>query len=148
MRNIICTKEYFAIGGFMLFVTKIVEEDLVKKENEDIVSKCTELIQVKEAIDRINGESKTAVILEKDSQNFMVVGGGQNSKFVCYAYLKGKKYSMANKFPIPRDGMELIVGGKKGNYPSRRLMGKEMILEAAKHFADRGVLAQTFNWES
>jgi len=131
----------------MLFVTKIIEEDLSSKASEDIVSKCTELMQVKEAIDRINGENKTAVILEKDSQNYMVVGGGQNSKYIAYAYVKGKKWSLSNKFTVQKDAMELIVGGKKGIYPSKRLMNLEMILEAAKHFADRGALAQTFNWD-
>lgn len=131
----------------MLFVTKIVEEDLSSKGAEDIVSKCNELIQVKDAIDRIDGEKKTAVILEKDSQNFMVIGGGQNGKYVAYAYVKGKKWVMSNKFPVPGEARELIVGGKSGVYPVKRCLGKEMILEAAKHFADRGTLAQTFNWD-
>jgi len=40
------------------------------------------------------------------------------------------------------------VDGKKGTYPSRRCLNQEMVLEAAKHFADRGALAQVFNWET
>jgi hypothetical protein len=130
-----------------MFITKIIEENS-NKEGEDIVKNCTELLQVKEAIDRINGETKTAVVLEKDSKNFMIVGGGQNGKYVVYAQVKGKMYVQANKFDVLKPPIELIVSGKKGNYPSKRCMNIEMVLEAAKHFADRGSLAQTFNWEN
>ena len=132
----------------MLFARKIIEEDLNSKSEEDIISELRELPQVKEAVDKINGENKTAVLLQKDSQNYMVIGGGQNAKYAVYALLKGKKYFMANKCDVYKDPVELIVAGKKGHYPSKRCLNLQMVLEAAKHFADRGALAQTFNWET
>jgi len=132
----------------MLFVKKIIEEDLNSKSEEDIVSELRELPQVKEAVERINGENKTAVLLQRDSQNLMVIGGGQNEKYAVYAIFKGKKYFMANKYDVHKEPVELIVAGKKGHYPSRKCLNLQMVLEAAKHFADRGALAQTFNWET
>jgi hypothetical protein len=131
----------------MLFVTKITEE--AAGNEEGVTTNCTELMKVKEAVDRLDGETKTAVVLERDSQNFMVIGGGKNNKYVVYAQLKGKPYAMANKFPIPGiEDSEITINGKTGVYPSRRCLGLSMVLEAAKHFADRGALAQVFNWEN
>lgn len=129
-----------------MFINKITEES--EKDSEGKVTNCSELIQVKEAIDKLDGESKTAVVLERDSQNFMVIGGGADNKYVVFAQLKGKNYAMANKFPVTKPLAEIIVNGKKGEFPSKRCMNLSMILEAAKHFADRGALAQVFNWET
>ena len=131
-----------------MFIKKIIEEDLSGKDNEDIVNEAKDLIQVKEAIDKLNGETKTGVVLEKDASNMMIVGGGKNNKYIVYSSLKGKMYIMSNKYDVLKPPIEIIVGGKKGNYPSKRCMNLDMVLEAAKHFADRGALAQTFNWES
>lgn len=131
----------------MFFIREIIEENSAK-DAEDITSECTELVQVKNAVDKLDGQTKTAVVLKRDEENFMVIGGGENNKYVCYAFLKGKRWNMANKFAIPREASEIIVGGKKGNYPSKKCLGLQMVLEAAKHFADRGALAQTFNWET
>ncbi|MCX6803897.1 MAG: hypothetical protein NTY48_04995 [Candidatus Diapherotrites archaeon] len=134
----------------MYFIDKIIENDLNNSNEESIDAevKCTELIQVKEAIDRINGTNKTAVVLKKDDSNFMIIGGGQNGKYIVNAYIKGKMYSMANKFNVPKDSIELIVGGKAGIHQSKYCLNLEMVLESAKHFALRGALAQTFNWET
>lgn len=131
-----------------MFIKKIVEENQGGKDSEDIVSEARELVQVKEAIDKLDGENKTGVVLEKDSQNFMIIGGGKDNKYAAFAQIKGKIYVMANKFDVLKPPIELIVAGKKGMYPSKRCMNLQMVLEAAKHYADRGALAQTFNWES
>ncbi|MEI7961869.1 MAG: hypothetical protein WCI04_06055 [archaeon] len=131
----------------MLFVRKIVEENVGNKE-EDTVTELTELVQVKDAIDKLNGETITGVVLERDKDNLMIIGGGKDNKYVVHAEVKGTMYVMANKFPITKPPAEVIVGGKKGTYESKRVMGLSMVLEAAKHFGSRGALAQTFNWES
>jgi hypothetical protein len=131
-----------------MFIRKIIEENQAGKDSEDIVSEANELIQVKEAVDRLNGETKTGVVLERDSDNFMVIGGGKNNKYVVYAQVKGRVYFMTNKFDVVKAPIEVIVAGRKGNYASKKCMNLEMALQAAKHFADRGVLAQTFNWEN
>jgi len=133
----------------VIFIKKIIEENRTgAEENEDIVSECSELPPVKDAIDRLNGETKTAVVLEKDSNNYMIVGGGNGGKYIVYAEVKGKMYIMSNKFPIPKGPIELTVGGKTSSYEVKHCMGLDMVLEAAKHYADRGALAQTFNWEN
>ena len=125
----------------------IIEENPLSKE-EDIENECIELVEVKKAVEKLNGDNKTAVILRRDDDNYMVVGGGANGKYVVTAVLRSKNYAMANKFDVVKAPIELTVGGKKKNYPSKRCLNLEMVLEAAKHFADRGALAQTFNWET
>jgi hypothetical protein len=120
-----------------MFIKKIIEENFSQKEGEDTITEVKELIQVKKAIDKLNGETKTGVVLEKDSENFMIIGGGKNNKYIIYAQLAGKMYSMANKFDVLKEPIEIIVGGKKAIYPSKRCVNLEMVLEAAKHFADR-----------
>ncbi len=132
-----------------IFIKKIIEENRTgAEENEDIISDCSELPPVRDAIERLNGENKTAVVLEKDDKNYMIIGGGNGGKYVVYAEIKGKMYTMANKFPIPKGPTEVNVGGKTTEYASKYCVGIDMVLEAAKHYADRGALAQTFNWES
>ena len=131
----------------IMFIKTIIEEGISAKEKDDIVTTCTELVQVKQAIDRLNGESKTAVVLKLDEDNLMIIGGGTNKKYVVFSKLDGKSYYMANKFPVTSEPMMITVAKQKGKYPARRCLGIDMVLESAKHFAHRGVLAQTFNWE-
>ena len=130
-----------------MYIRKIIEEN-PKDKDEDIESNCLELIQVKKAIEKLDGEEKTAVILKKDETNFMVIGGGQSDKYVVNAVIQGKSYSMASKFDVLKEPIEVVVGGKKKIYPSRKCFNLEMVLESAKHFASRGSLAQTFNWDT
>jgi len=131
-----------------MYINKIIEENPTSNDKEDIITEAKELIQVKDAIEKLDGETKTGVVLKKDENNFMIIGGGKNDKYAVYAHVKGKMYIMANKFDILKDPIELVVGGKKKMYPSKRCMNLKMVLESAKHFADRGTLAQTFNWET
>lgn len=130
-----------------MFIQMIVEEN-PKNPEEDIEKQVTELWDVKKAIERLDGKERTAVILKKDEKNQMVIGGGANNKYVVIAKLQGKNYVMSNKFDVQKDPLEIIVGGKTKTYPSRKCMNLDMVLESAKHFADRGALAQTFNWEN
>ena len=131
----------------MLFIRKIIEESTSNKD-EDAVTEISELVQVKDAVEKLNGSTITGVVLERDKDNLMIIGGGADNKYVVHAEVKGTMYVMANKFPIPKPPVEVIVGQKKGTYDSKRVLGLSMVLEAAKHFASRGALAQTFNWES
>jgi hypothetical protein len=131
----------------IMFIKTIVEEGISAREKDDIVTNCAELIQVKQAIDRLDGETKTAVVLKLDDDNLMIVGGGANKKYIVFAKLAQKSYYMANKFPINSEPMMITVAKQKGKYPARRCLGLDMVLESAKHFAHRGALAQTFNWE-
>jgi len=129
-----------------MFVKKIIEENAAK-ENGESEKDCTELVQVKKAIEKLDGEGKTATVLRNDEKNFMLVGGGLNGKYIVLACLKGKMYAATNKYAVPKDSIELTVNGKKETYPSKRCLNLEMVLEAAKHYADRGALAQVFDWE-
>ena len=129
-----------------MFIKTIIEENSAK-ENGESEKECTELLQVKKAIERLDGEARTAVVLKNDEKNFMLVGGGNGGKYVVLAHLKGKAYAAANKYAVPKDSIELVVNGKKERYPSKRCLNLEMVLEAAKHYADRGSLAQVFDWE-
>jgi len=130
-----------------MFIQMIIEEN-PNKEEEDIQKEVTELLEVKKAVEKLNGKDMTAIILKKDDKNQMVIGGGANNKYIVSATLQGKTYSMSNKFDGHKDPCEIIVGGKAKSYPSRKCMNIDMVLESAKHFADRGALAQTFNWET
>jgi hypothetical protein len=130
----------------MMFIKKIIEENSAKESGES-EKDCTELVQVKKAIEKLNGEDKTVVVLRNDEKNFMLIGGGQSGKYIVLAQLKGKMYAATNKYAVPKGPVELTVSGKKEAYPSKRCLNLEMVLEAAKHYADRGALAQVFDWE-
>jgi hypothetical protein len=130
-----------------MYINQIIEENLKGSEKEEIVTQPKELVEVKDAIERLNGETKTGVVLKKDDTNYMIVGGGKDNKYVVYAHVNARMYIMANKFDVPKPSLEMIVGGKKKIFPSKRCLNLKMVLEGAKHFADRGTLAQTFNWE-
>jgi len=128
-----------------MYIKNIIEE--TSGEDGESVAVCGELIEVKNAIERLDGQKKTAVILQKDMKNFMVIGGGKE-KYVVFAQINGKKYSASNKYDVYKAPIELIVGGKNSEYPSKKCLSLSMVLEAAKHYADRGALAQVFNWET
>ncbi|MGI6589892.1 MAG: hypothetical protein ACOX1V_04515 [Candidatus Iainarchaeum sp.] len=133
--------------GDMMFIKNIIEEGVSSKDKDDIVTECTKLVQVKEAIERMDGVNKTAVVLQLDENNLMIVGGGADNKFVVFAKLGGKDYYMANKFDSKKDFFNITVAKKKHKYPSRRCFGIDTVLESAKHFAHRGTLTQVFTWE-
>ena len=124
----------------------IVEENPENRE-EDIETVCEELIMVKDAIEKLDGSTKTAVILKRDENNYMIIGSGLGNKYVVSATVNGKSYSMSSKFDVKKEDVELIVAGRKRVVSSNKYFTLEMVLQAAKHFADRGALAQTFNWD-
>ncbi|MEK6959394.1 MAG: Imm1 family immunity protein [archaeon] len=130
-----------------MFISKIIEKNS-NKDKGDAEKACTEMIMVKEAIERLKGhEDKTVVVLEKDSKNYMLVGGGKDGKYIVTALSKGKKYVAANKYAVPKPEVELFIEGKTESYPAKRVLNLEMTLEAAKQYAHRGALAQVFDWE-
>jgi len=129
-----------------MFVKMIVEENPENRE-EDIETVCEELIMVKDAIEKLDGSTKTAVILKRDENNYMIIGSGLGNKYVVSATVNGKSYSMSSKFDVKKEDVELIVAGRKRVVSSNKYFTLEMVLQAAKHFADRGALAQTFNWD-
>jgi hypothetical protein len=131
----------------VMFIKTIIEEGVSSRDKDDLVTDCTELVQVKQAIERLDGVNKTAVVLKLDEDNLMIIGGGANNKFIVFAKLNGKNYYMASKFDIKKEPISVNVAKKKDKYPSRRCFGLDMVLESAKHFAHRGTLVQTFNWE-
>jgi len=130
-----------------MFITKIIEKNS-NKEKGDSEKTCTEMIQVKDAVERLKGhEERTVIILEKDSKNMMVIGGGKGGKYIVTAQIKDKKYVAANKYAIPKPAVDLFIEGKTESYPAKRVLNLEMTLEAAKQYAHRGALAQVFDWE-
>lgn len=134
------------LQGERMYIKSIVEEN-PNVDLEEVVSECSELIQVKKAIEKLDGEKKTAVILKKDDFNYMIVGGGSNNNYVVLAIIGNKRYTMSNKFALIKEPIEITVGKKTKSYLSRKVVNLEMVLQSAKHFASRGSLAQTFNWE-
>ena len=103
--------------------------------------------RVGEAIKEMNGKEHTVICLQGESKIHMTIGGGPDV-FVVYASDDDEMFYAA--FDPGRGGgsADLNVGQQTNKYPVELLVGKDVVLKAAKLFAETGELDPNVNWRS
>jgi hypothetical protein len=103
--------------------------------------------RVGEAIKEMNGKEHTIICLEGESKIHMTIGGGPDV-FVVYASGDQETFFTAVDPGKSGGGVEITVGQQTNEYPAELLVGKDVVLKAAKLFAETGKLEPNVHWRS
>jgi Immunity protein Imm1 len=103
--------------------------------------------RVGEAIKEMNGKEHTIICLEGENKIHMTIGGGPGV-FVVYATGDDETFFTAVDPGKGGDSVEITVGQQTNKYPAELLVGKDVVLRAAKLFAETGKLEPNVHWRS
>jgi hypothetical protein len=91
--------------------------------------------RVGEAIKEMNGKEHTIICLEGESKLHMTIGGGPDA-FVIYASGDQETFFTAVDAGKSGGSLEITVGQQTNEYPAELLVGKDVVLKAAKKRAN------------
>ena len=103
--------------------------------------------KVGEAIKEMNGKEHTVICLQGESKIHMTIGGGPDV-FVLYASDDDETFYTAFDPGQGGGSADLNVGQQTNKYPLELLVGKDVVLKAAKLFAEKGELDPNVSWRS
>jgi len=103
--------------------------------------------RVGEAIKEMNGKEHTVICLQGESKIYMTIGGGPDV-FVVYASDDDETFYTAFDPGKSGGNADLNVGQQTNKYPLELLVGKDVVLKAAKLFAETGELDPNVSWRS
>ncbi len=76
----------------------------------------------------------------------MAVGGGENGNYVTYATFDNQHFHTLLNPSNPSGIITLVIGGQKGEYAANECVDLNMVLKAARKFAETGKLDETVLW--
>ena len=131
-----------------LFIRKISTEEWRRNRNYPTTKQVQNWQEVELAIKDLNGESRTFVTLEKNDEILMGIGGGDTC-YVVYATFDNQSF----QYLVNTSGLnistpkQLTIGGQELFYDATRCVGLDMVLKAAKTFAESGQVDESLAWE-
>ncbi len=132
-----------------MFVIRLDADDWTTGEQGDEVIEQPGLEQIEAALERLDGERYSLVVLGADESTYMGIGGGSGDKYVVFvSYDDQEFYSLwDDELGVAEDGVIILnIGGRKDEYPAQQCVGREAMLRAAKRFAADGTREPTLTW--
>jgi hypothetical protein len=102
---------------------------------------------IRAALQHLNGETKTLVMLRNEDDANLVIGGGNDGKYVTYATFDNRSFKILAKRTESDELVSLNAGGQIGDYPSRWVVSLSDAMQAAFRFAQDGILDPSLTWE-
>ena len=106
--------------------------------------------QIQVAIQNLDGQHATMVVLEATQEIHMAICGGTNGWCVVGVVAPEKKHYCLTDPAVLENPGEIIglpVTGTSGGYPREMLVPLSMALGVAKLFAEQGKLAENVVWK-
>jgi Immunity protein Imm1 len=103
--------------------------------------------RVGKAIKELNGKERTIICLEGERKTHMTIGGGPQV-YVVYATGDHETFYTAISPSKSGDSVEVAVGQQLARYTPELLVGQDVVLKAAKLFAEKGELEPSVHWRS
>jgi hypothetical protein len=101
---------------------------------------------IEQRIRLLDGRQHTMVTIAGAGEAHMAVGGGGGRYVVYTTYDNLTFHNLVD--PARGEAAErVLAGGQQGEYPARQVVALDQALEAARQFAEHGVLAPTVTWE-
>jgi Immunity protein Imm1 len=130
-----------------MFIARFSVEDWINNQNQFCVKPANFWSEIELAIRSLDGQTKTLVTLETESESHMSIGGGQG-KYVVYATFDNEIfYSLIDPSKSDQDESAVVVGGQKGLYPAKSCVNLEIVLQSAQKFAESGEMLKSAVWE-
>jgi Immunity protein Imm1 len=135
-----------------LFVKTLSESVATGNKMESTERRCESLQDVEQAIARLDGASRSELVLVGDDDTVMMIGGGANQQFVATVAIHVDQALFDLLRPgSPADGdgeVKLLAGGQWGVYAQRQVVDLDLLLRAAMTFARTGQPDSSLNWQS
>lgn len=129
-----------------MFISQLSTENWVGNQNQGTLEQVTDWQQVEAAILDLDAHQKTLVLLETEGETHMAVGGGLG-KYVVYVTFDNENFHYLIDPAKTEIEETLIVGGQEGYYPAKLCVDLTTSLQAAKTFAEIGILEKSVVWE-
>jgi hypothetical protein len=129
-----------------MFISKFSVEDWHGNQNQGSLQPVLGWPEIETAIKALDGQRQTLVTLETDAETHMAVGGGTDA-YVVYVTFDNETFHYLIDPSQPDIDQDVIVGGQAGRYPARLCVAIDVVLKAAKMFAELGILEKSVIWE-
>lgn len=131
-----------------MFVRKLFTEDWAEPTHFQHMVEDPSLEDIEAALQTLDGERHTLVILQVTDEHHMAVGGGNNGMYTVYVTFDGDTFfNLINDTPSS-DMVRLVAGGQEADYPGRECVSLEDVMKAAKFFAQFDRLNPDMHWEN
>jgi len=99
------------------------------------------------ALRKLDGRSRTLVMLRDNGEANLVVGGGEYGRYVVYGTFGNQSFQVLTRHADSDLMVTVNAGGQTGEYPERWVVGLGEATQAALAFAVNGILDRSLTWE-
>src|SRR6266567_2557184 len=131
-----------------MFATALYEDEWkgMSDEGKEYLNPDENLIRV--ALESLDGQRRTLVMLRNDGDANLAVGGGESGKYVVYGTFDNRSFQILTR-NVDSDSMITVnAGGQAGEYPERWVVGIDDAMKAALSFALNGILDPSLIWQT
>ncbi|SFE97117.1 Immunity protein Imm1 [Paenibacillus algorifonticola] len=117
--------------------------EFIHDQNQDLNWEMIEKI-----LTELNGDNKTQVLLSKDEDIHMGIGGGNSGLYNVYATFDNISFfNLLDSSKSEDKIIQLVTGGQQGEFSANNCVDLETMLKAAKLFALEGEINDSLNWQ-
>lgn len=101
----------------------------------------------KAALERLDGQGLTQLLLTVGEDRLMLVGGGGNrfSVVICVD-VDRELYTLVDPVKADTATEDLLIGGQLSCFAANQIVAKDMALAAINHFYSDGAASSTLTW--
>jgi hypothetical protein len=129
-----------------MFISKFSTENWQGNQNHGSLESARTWGEIEAAIRDLDGQRRTLVTLETESETHMAIGGG-GDKYLVYVTFDNENFSYLIDRTKSDNFETLIVGGQEGFYPDKWCVDLKTTLKAAMSFAESGIVEKSLVWE-
>jgi hypothetical protein len=122
-------------------VTRVIVHGVETSEQER-----PEWREIEQAVLRMDGDLYNQTIMVIRDDHYLLIGGGENGRFVCEAELSDGQYVLTDPSRLD-DEVIPIMNGQLTDYVASHVVGLDPVIDAARHFFLTGQLLQSLRWE-
>jgi hypothetical protein len=104
---------------------------------------------VEAAIRRLDGETYSSVMLERDSMHWIGIAGGNDGRYFVSTWddeTNGGYVALSN--PDTTGTIDVVIGGQAVDRPARWIVTQDEAVSAARAYFESGRLSPALKWEA
>jgi hypothetical protein len=102
--------------------------------------------QIEDAIRQMDGHVRCEVIIMADGENYHLLGGGADGRYVCEAENSGGDFALCDPTQ-PKRKLVDICDGQPSLYEARHVVDLGRVLQAARYFARKREMDPSLTWD-
>ncbi|MET1078933.1 MAG: Imm1 family immunity protein [Pseudomonas sp.] len=101
----------------------------------------------KAALERLDGQRLTQLLLTVGEDRLMLIGGGGNrfSVSICFD-VDRELYTLVDPAKADTVTEDLLIGGQLGCFPANQIVAQDRVLAAIEHFHREGAASPGLTW--